>query len=46
MQTLTIQQSIEMAKKNPESEFATQLRQAIESGKLDEPARKQGHDLS
>ena len=46
MQTLTIQQSIEMAKKNPESEFATQLRQAIESGKLDEPARKQGYDLS
>jgi hypothetical protein len=46
MQKLTIQQSIEMAKENPDSGFASALRKEIESGNLDAPARKQGYDLS
>lgn len=46
MATYTIKQAIDMAKENPDSEFATQLRKSIESGSLDEAAKKQGYDLS
>lgn len=46
MQTLSLQQAIEQAKANPNSDFAKQLRQDIESGKLDQAAQKQGVDLS
>lgn len=46
MQTIPLQKAIEQAKANPNSDFATKLRQAIESGKLDQAAQKQGVDLS
>jgi len=46
MQAIPLQKAIEQARANPNSEFATKLRQAIESGKLDIPAQKQGVDLS
>ena len=35
MQTIPLQQAIEQAKANPTSDFAKQLRSAIESGQLD-----------
>lgn len=41
-----LQKAIEQAKANPNSDFARQLRQAIESGQLDQSAQKQGVDLS
>ena len=41
-----LQKAIEQAKANPNSDFARQLRQAIESGQLDQAAQKQGVDLS
>lgn len=46
MQTIPLQQAIDQAKANPTSEFAKQLRSAIESGQLDQAAQKQGVDLS
>lgn len=46
MATLTIQQAIDTAKQNPNSEFAKTLRASIESGSLDQAAAKQGVDLS
>lgn len=46
MQTIPLQKAIEQAKANPNSDFATKLRQAIESGKLDQAAQKQGVDLT
>lgn len=41
-----LQKAIEQAKANPNSDFARQLRQAIESGQLDQSAQKQGVDLT
>ena len=46
MQTIPLQQAIEQAKANPTSDFAKQLRSAIESGQLDQAAAKQGVDLT
>lgn len=46
MMQLPLQKAIEEAKKNPTSDFAKQLRQSIESGQLDDSARKQGVDLT
>lgn len=46
MKSLTIQQSIDLAKQDPTSPFAKQLRNMIETGQLDEPATKQGVDLT
>ena len=46
MMKLTVQQSIEEAKKDPNSDFGNQIREMIESGQLDEAAQKQGFDLS
>ena len=46
MQTIPLRKAIEQAKANPNSDFATKLRQAIESGQLDQAAQKQGVDLS
>lgn len=46
MATISIQQAIDTAKKDPTSEFAKKLRSAIESGQLDQAAQKQGVDLS
>ena len=43
---LSLQKAIEEAKKNPSSDFSKQLRQAIESGQLDDSAQKQGVDLT
>lgn len=44
--TIPLQQAIDIARKNPESEFSKKLRQSITSGQLDEAAAKQGVDLS
>jgi len=46
MTTIPLQQAIEQAKANPTSDFAKQLRSAIESGQLDQAAAKQGVDLT
>lgn len=46
MATIPLQQAIEQAKANPTSDFAKQLRKAIETGQLDEAAQKQGVDLT
>lgn len=46
MATIPLQKAIEQARANPNSEFATKLRQSIESGNLDEAAIKQGVDLT
>lgn len=46
MQTIPLQKAIEQAKANPNSDFATKLKEAIQSGKLDQAAQKQGVDLS
>jgi len=46
MQTVSIKQAIEIAKQDPNSAFANQLRRSIESGSLDQAAQKQGVDLS
>jgi hypothetical protein len=46
MQTVKIQEAIEIAKQDPQSPFARQLRSSIESGALDTAAQKQGVDLS
>lgn len=41
-----LNKAIEMAKANPNSQFARDLRASIESGKLDMVAKKQGVDLT
>lgn len=46
MQKISIQEALELAKKEPNTTFANQLRRSIESGALDEAAAKQGVDLS
>ena len=43
---LTIQQAIDLARKDPNSEFASMLRSQIESGGLDQAAQKQNFDLT
>lgn len=46
MAILRLQDAIEKAKSNPDSDFATKIRQSIESGAFDEAAQKQGVDLT
>ena len=46
MEKIPLQNALEQARANPNSQFATQLRQAIQSGKLDDAAQKQGVDLT
>ena len=43
---INIQQALDMAKSDPNSEFASKLRKTIESGSIDEVAGKQGVDLT
>lgn len=45
-QSISLQQAIDIAKKDPNSQFAVKLRSQIESGALDDAAAKQGVDLS
>jgi len=46
MATLKIQDALDKAKQNPNSDFASFIRKEIESGNMDAPAQKQGVDLS
>jgi len=46
MASLTIQQSIDMARKDPNSDFAKLIRKQIESGRMDNAAQIQGVDLT
>jgi hypothetical protein len=46
MQTIPLQKAFEIAKQDPNSAFAVQLRRSIESGALDQAAAKQGVDLT
>lgn len=45
-QSISIKDALEIAKQNPDSDFAVQLRKKIESGELDKPAMQQGVDLT
>jgi hypothetical protein len=42
----TLKDAIDFARKNPNSDFAKELRRRIESGLVNEDARKEGSDLS
>jgi len=46
MATLKIQDALDKAKQNPNSDFASFIRKEIESGNMDAPAQQQGVDLS
>ena len=46
MATIKLQQALDYAKQNPDSDFSSQLRTMIETGKLDNSASQQGVDIS